>query len=85
MTTIRYPDGQQSQAKTLAAQVPGATMIKTDTVTRVTLIIGSNNLQVSSLNPAPTTNTEAPVAPVVPDTGNETTDTRNGADTGCIN
>ncbi|MCW2603174.1 MAG: LytR family transcriptional regulator [Pseudonocardiales bacterium] len=83
VTTIRYPDGQQSQAKTLAAQVPGATMIKTDTVSRVTLIIGSNKLQVSSLNP--TASSAPTVTPVVPDTGNKTTDTRNGADTGCIN
>lgn len=90
-TTIRYPDGQQSQAKTLAAQVPGATMIKTGTVSRVTLILGSNKLQVTSLNPvaaAPATTAAAapaPANPVVPDTGNASTDTRNGADTGCIN
>jgi LCP family protein required for cell wall assembly len=88
-TTIRYPDGQQSQAKTLAAQVPGATMIKTDTVKRVTLIIGTNNLQVSSLNPAPAASSAgapaAPANPAVPATGNVATDTRNGADAGCIN
>ena len=87
VTTIRYPDGQQGQAKTLATQVPGATMIKTDTVSRVTLIIGSNNVQVSALNPVATTTSAAPaapVAPVVPQT-DDSTDTRNGADTGCIN
>jgi len=88
VTTIRYSDGQQSQAKTLAAQVPGATMIKTNSVKRVTLVIGSNNLQVSALNPpstqSQTTAPTGPTGPTLPDT-DESTDTRNGADTSCIN
>lgn len=85
VTTIRYPDGQQSQAKTLQAQVPGATMIKTDTVKRVTLIIGSNTLQVSSLMPAPQAGSSSPAPPPSDPGTDESTDTRNGADTGCIN
>ncbi len=45
-TTIEYPAGQQSQAKAVAATVPGAAYAETSSVTRVTLVLGSNAVQV---------------------------------------
>jgi LCP family protein required for cell wall assembly len=82
-TTIRYPDGMQSQAKTLAAMVPGAVLVKTSTVTRVTLIIGANSVQVSSLTPPSSSAAGTSAAPAASDT--TSTETRNGADDSCIN
>jgi LCP family protein required for cell wall assembly len=78
LTTIRYPDGMQSQAKTLAAQVPGAVLVKATSVSRVTLIIGSNNQQVATLMPPGT------ATPPTTSTTNESTDTRTGDDIDCI-
>jgi LCP family protein required for cell wall assembly len=76
-TTIRYQDGMQSQAKTLAAQVPGAVMVKTASVAKVTLIIGMNNVQVGSLMPPAG-------APAPSEDTNTSTVVRNGADVDCI-
>lgn len=47
-TVIEYPDGMQSQANTLAAQVPGAAGQQTSSVQRVTLLLGADGLQVST-------------------------------------
>jgi LCP family protein required for cell wall assembly len=77
-TIIRYPDGKQSQAKALAAEVPGALLSKNNTVGRVTLILGQNEVQVASLTPAAPTDS----APTDSPTANTT---RSGADTSCIN
>jgi LCP family protein required for cell wall assembly len=46
-TVIEYPPGMQSQAKTLAEQVPGAQGQQTGSVGRVTLLLGADGLQVS--------------------------------------
>lgn len=50
-TTIRYPKGQESAAKALQAQVPGAVMVRSSSVTGVTLLLGNNGVQVKSLMP----------------------------------
>jgi LCP family protein required for cell wall assembly len=47
-TTIEYPPGGQSGAKALAAAVPGAKVIQTSSVKRVTLVLGANGVQVKS-------------------------------------
>ena len=43
-TVIDYPDGMQSQAKTLARYVPGASLEQSGTVSKVTLILGADGL-----------------------------------------
>jgi LCP family protein required for cell wall assembly len=45
-TTIQYPQGMESQAKTLAQYAPGATVAVSTNVSKVTLILGSDNVAV---------------------------------------
>lgn len=47
VTTIEYPSGMESQAKALAAYVPGAAVSATSSVKGVTLVLGTDNLQVT--------------------------------------
>jgi hypothetical protein len=85
-TLIQYPDGMQSQAKTLAAQVPGAVLVLNNQVTAVTLVIGTNNVQVSSLMPAASSGAAPTPTPSDSDADNTGADgTRSGADDSCIN
>lgn len=49
-TAIEYPAGAESQAKALSAAVPGAKLIETATVPRVTLVLGANGVQVQGLS-----------------------------------
>ena len=51
-TTVEYPDGAQSAAKAVAARVPGAQLARTNSVRKVTLVLGSNGVQVKGLGPA---------------------------------
>ncbi len=51
-TTIDYPNGLQSQAKTLARYVPGALLEESSTVAKVTLILGSDGVTARSKPPA---------------------------------
>lgn len=48
-TTIEYPPGSESQAKAVAAVVKGAQLVQTSSISRVTLILGSNGVQVAGL------------------------------------
>ena len=48
-TEIDYPASMASQAKTLAAQVPGAALVQTSLVSTVTLKLGTDGLQVKGL------------------------------------
>jgi len=48
-TTIEYPDGKQSAAKAVAARVPGAQLVETGSVTKVTLVLGGNGVQVKGI------------------------------------
>jgi hypothetical protein len=41
-TSVEYPPGQQSAAKAVAAAVPGATLVQTGSVQRVTLVLGTD-------------------------------------------
>jgi LCP family protein required for cell wall assembly len=43
-TTIRYPKGQESQAKAVAALLPGAAVQETSSVTGVTVVLGDDGL-----------------------------------------
>lgn len=45
-TLIQYPPGAQSAAKAVAAVAPGAKLVETSTVKRVTLVLGSDGLDV---------------------------------------
>ena len=44
-TVIDYPNGQQAQAKTLGQYVPGALLQQSSSVSKVTLILGSDGIQ----------------------------------------
>jgi LCP family protein required for cell wall assembly len=89
-TTISYPPGMESQAKTLAGFVPGAVVNQSSQVTVVTLVLGADGISVkgvasgssasagtSASAPAPTASdhAHATAAPVV----------RTAAQAGCIN
>jgi LCP family protein required for cell wall assembly len=50
-TTIEYPNGAQSAAKAVAAQVPGAALAETSSVAKVTLVLGDNGVQAKTLDP----------------------------------
>ncbi|HEY3629238.1 MAG TPA: hypothetical protein VGL21_00005, partial [Jatrophihabitantaceae bacterium] len=47
--TIEYPNGAQAPAKAVAAAVPGAQLVQTSSVKRVTLVLGSNGVQARGL------------------------------------
>jgi LCP family protein required for cell wall assembly len=81
-TTIRYAPGEEGAAKALAAQVPGAVVVRSHEAKNVTLILGGNNLQVKSLMPATPTKTPSK-APSPPASGANAQTT--AADAGCIN
>ena len=59
-TVIDYPDGMQSQAKTLAKYVPGALLEQSKTVTKVTLILGSDGASARSKAAAPSRTASKP-------------------------
>jgi hypothetical protein len=48
-TTVEYPDGSQSAAKAVAAAVPGAALVETGSVHKVTLVLGTNGVQAEAL------------------------------------
>jgi len=49
-TTIEYPAGSEAQAKAVANAVRGAKVVPTAAVQRVTLILGTNGVQVNGLD-----------------------------------
>ncbi|MDQ2750203.1 MAG: LCP family protein [Pseudonocardiales bacterium] len=51
-TVIEYPGGKESEAKAVSAAVPGATLAQTNSVDRVTLVIGNNHVEVKGLQPS---------------------------------
>ena len=53
-TVIQYPKGQESQAKAVAAVVPGATAVLSTTVSGVTLVLGTDGHTVATSAPSGT-------------------------------
>jgi LCP family protein required for cell wall assembly len=51
-TTVEYRPGETAQAKAVAGVVPGAHLVMTSTVARVTLVLGTNGVVVSGLSGA---------------------------------
>ncbi len=72
-TEIRYAKGMESQAKTLAGYVPGATVDQDATVHTLTLVLGSNNLKAHS----------TPSKPKSPNSSKNKS--HKAIDAGCIN
>jgi LCP family protein required for cell wall assembly len=67
-TTVEYPDGAESAAKAVAAQVPGAQLVRTNSVRKVTLVLGSNGVEAKGLAPVkPRTSAKAAPPPGQPD------------------
>ncbi|MBV9822025.1 MAG: LCP family protein [Actinobacteria bacterium] len=80
-TEIRYAPGQESAAKAVQAQVPGAVLTASADVTGVTLVLGNNKVQVKSLMP-----TKAPSSSASPQPGESSSPAvTTAADAGCIN
>jgi LCP family protein required for cell wall assembly len=61
-TTVLYPPGAQAGAKAVAKTVPGATLVMSSSVDRVTLELGTDGKQVSGLSTT-TTSSAAPAHP----------------------
>ena len=61
-TSIAYPVGMEAQAKALAATIPGVLIAESNSVTAVTLTMGTDDLRV-------TPKTAAPTAPTTSSTG----------------
>jgi len=81
-TLIRYPAGQESAAKAVQAQVPGAVLEVSSEVTSVTLVLGENKVQVKSLMPTPAPGSSS----ATPQPGQSSSPAvTTAADAGCIN
>jgi LCP family protein required for cell wall assembly len=61
-TTVEYPGGAQSAAKAVAAQVPGAQLVLTNSVRKVTLVLGSNGVEVKAAKALSAPESHAPAA-----------------------
>jgi LCP family protein required for cell wall assembly len=60
VTQVQYPAGQESQAKAVAAVVPGAVAVRTNAVTGVTLVLGTDG---KTAKPVATAPSAAPSTP----------------------
>jgi LCP family protein required for cell wall assembly len=58
-TAVEYPAGQEGQAKAVAKVVPGAQLVLTDSVKKVTLVLGADGLEVTGAE-NPTTGATKP-------------------------
>ena len=58
-TVIEYPSGKEAQAKAVSLVVKDAKLVQS-TVTRVTLVLGANHVQVKGLGTTPAHKTTAP-------------------------
>jgi hypothetical protein len=76
-TTIYYPAGLESQAKTAAQYVHKANLVKSTKVTQVTLVLGGDGKTA--------TTTKATVTASVGGTSRNTKNDRSAAQAGCIN
>ncbi len=83
-TTIRYPKGMESAAKALQLQVPAAVMVRSSSVTGVTLLLGTNGVQVQSLMPKATTPAPTAAAPTTSASSSAAPTVTTAADAGCI-
>lgn len=92
-TMIQYSDGQQAQAKTLAAYVPGAALQKIDGLDHVRLQLGSDGLKAIVKAPASSGSSSAPASSAPATTAAAATSaakpsptaTPKPIDAGCIN
>lgn len=87
-TAIEYPDGMQAQAKTLGRYVPGAVLELSSSVSKITLVLGSDGISASATPPAtqpkPKTSTSAkPPSSPSPSPSGVTNAAQNSAS--CIN
>jgi hypothetical protein len=82
-TTIEYAAGMEAQAKAVASVVRGAKLIETATVSRVTLVLGANGVQVTGLSSTAGTTSAAATASKAPANPVQTSTAAGGL--GCIN
>jgi LCP family protein required for cell wall assembly len=81
-TTVEYPAGKQAAAKAVAREVPGASLVETGTVHRVTLELGTDGRVVRGLR-GPTIGHRATTHPTSPRKRPGKSRAANGL--GCIN
>jgi LCP family protein required for cell wall assembly len=81
-TTIQYPSGQESQAKAVAALLPGAAVQETGSVKGVTVVLGEDGLMPAAPGAAPSNSAPAPAPAPAPTHSGPTT---NYSSTVCIN
>ncbi|HEX2902136.1 MAG TPA: LCP family protein [Jatrophihabitans sp.] len=88
-TLIKYPKGDESAAKAVAAAVPGAVLTQASDVQSVTLVLGNNGIQVKSLMPvqppAGGSSSAATSSGSPASSSPDGTTTINAAQAGCIN
>jgi len=87
-TTIEYPSGMDAQARTLLAKVPGAAMQASSSVSRVTLLLGTDGTTPGgTTTPSSSSHNSSSSAPPAPSaTGPATgTDPHAPNQPGCIN
>jgi LCP family protein required for cell wall assembly len=82
-TTIEYPAGAESQAKAVAAYLPGAAVAQVSTVKVVTVLLGDDGLRPVAPHPASAT-TAAP-APAASASASASSPARSFAANSCIN
>jgi LCP family protein required for cell wall assembly len=78
-TVIKYSDGMQGQARTLAAYVPGATLQKVASLNHLMLVLGADQLTAGA-KPAPATTSTGTSVPVAGGPSKP-----KAIDAGCIN
>ncbi|MCW2525047.1 MAG: cpsA, partial [Frankiales bacterium] len=88
-TTINYPAGMESQAKTLAGYVPGAVVAQSSQVNVLTLVLGADGKSAKGVA-ATSSSASAPVTTPAPSSSDHAHATsapvvRTAAQTGCIN
>jgi LCP family protein required for cell wall assembly len=76
-TVVQFPPGAEASAKAVAAVVPGAKLVETSSVSRVTLTLGTDGRQVRGLAPRTPTPTRTPV-------GTAPTPAKQAGGLGCI-
>jgi hypothetical protein len=91
---VQYPAGQESQAKAIAAAVPGAVAVRTSAVTGVTLVLGTDGKtakpasepSATASKPASTGSGSKPSKQATKEPAPKSTDVHNyGTEGTCIN
>ena len=84
-TTVEYPAGHEGAAKAVAAAVPGASLVQTSSVQRVTLVLGTDGHQARGLAPSAAPASSPRATSPAPANSGAATPPPAQAPAGCIN